>query len=151
MLEALMYISAARPGITESDIEAILQDAVRRNQVEQITGALIFSGSIFIQILEGPPAGLDAVFQAIKKDSRHLAVSILAREPITQRRFASWSMAYRSVRGLLAEELHAQFGWDNAIRKILEGSPQSRSLSALSTAVADIINQHRVQWASSQF
>lgn len=150
MLEALMYISVADSGITQKDIDNILHKAVRKNRREDLTGALIFSGSIFIQILEGHPDSLDAIMDQLKKDKRHHAMTLLSREPITHRRFASWSMAYRSVTGLAAEELHAQFGWDNAIKKLLDCIPLDRPLSSLSDSIAGIVEKHQPQWASSQ-
>lgn len=149
MLEALMYISAADPGISQQDIDDILQSAVRNNLRDNITGALIFSGSIFVQILEGETDVLDQVMARISVDPRHDAVTVIAREEVGHRRFASWSMAYRSVHGLAAEELHAQFGWDNAIKKLLDCLPMDRSLSSLSDNIAGIVESQQSNFIAS--
>lgn len=151
MLEALMYVSAADPRITRSDIDAILETAVRNNLRDKLTGALIFSGSIFVQILEGETLNIQNLMTKIRADRRHDAVTVVAQEVIGHRRFGSWSMAYRATDGLATEQLHAQFGWDNAISKLVRRLPSERSLSALSDDIANILDHDRPQCASSQF
>ncbi len=150
MLESLIYISAADPSIKKQDIDNILASALRNNLAEDLSGALIFSGSIFVQILEGPASNLDDMMYRIKADHRHDAVTVMAREEIAYRRFANWSMAYRNVDGLAADELHVQFGWDNTIRCLLDSVRSEQSLSVLSENVAGILKK-QAQWASSQF
>ncbi len=151
MLEALMYVSAADPRITRDDIDAILDTAVRNNLRDDLTGALIFSGSIFVQILEGETATLQNLMTKIRTDDRHDAVTVVAQEVIGSRRFGSWSMAYRATNGLTAEQLHIQFGWDNAISKLVQRLPCERSLGSLSDDIASILDHQQSQWASSQF
>lgn len=151
MLETLMYISVAEPRVSDTDIDAILYASVRNNQRDDITGALIFSGSIFAQILEGNPEQLDALMDKLETDPRHHGVSVIAREPVAHRRFAGWSMAYRSVSGTLAEELHNQLGWDAAVNDLLQNVPEDRSLRTLLAGISGIFEQKQPQWASSQF
>ncbi len=151
MLESLMYLSAANPSIRQHDLEEILYSSAHNNQRNSITGALVFSGSIFVQILEGESDALDTLMATLRLDKRHDAVSVVAREPIFSRRFASWSMAYRQVGGLAAEQLHSQLGWDVSIKRLLEGVPEDRSLKTLSASIAGIVEQGQPQWASSQF
>lgn len=151
MLQSLMYISAANPRIRQRDLEDILHSSAHNNQRDGLTGALVYSGSIFVQILEGEAQALDTLMAVLRTDKRHDAVTMVARETVAARRFASWSMAYRRVDGLAAEQLHSQMGWDMSIKRLLDGVPEDRSLKTLSASIAGIVEQGQPQWASSQF
>ena len=138
MLEALIYISAANPEICDHDIQDILAAAERNNPAEQLTGALIFTGSTFVQLLEGSSLCLDAMMGRIASDGRHSAVIGLARGPIEQRQFPSWSMAYQDMDGLTADQLYRQLGWDNTVKKLLDAIPNQHSISSLTPIFADV-------------
>jgi hypothetical protein len=56
------------------EIDAILERAQRNNALAGVTGALIFNGGIFAQVLEGPMDGVEEIFD--------------------RRCFAGWSMGY---------------------------------------------------------
>ncbi len=144
MLEALIYISAANPTVVQRDIDDILEVAQRNNLIEELTGALIFSGTTFFQLLEGPAGNLNGMMRRIKADTRHGAVAIIAQEPIEQRRFKGWSMAYRKVESLAADTLHTQIGWDNSIKKLLDTIPKDRSIAELTSVIANLIEELEV-------
>lgn len=139
MLEALIYVSAAKPSVEDGDIQDILTVAEQKNREEGLTGALIYSGSIFVQMLEGSRMGLDAIMQRITNDDRHSAVIVLARDDIEQRQFSDWSMAYQSMKGLAAEELYQQIGWDNKLKKLLDTATQKTTISSLSAVFASTL------------
>ncbi|WP_262693610.1 BLUF domain-containing protein [Kordiimonas aquimaris] len=141
MLEALVYVSAANPEISDSDVEDILEVAKRNNFADQLTGALIFTGTLFVQLLEGNPRNLDQRMRSIVLDDRHSAVIALARGSITQRQFPSWSMAYRAMDGLTADRLHAQVGWDNSVKKLLDTIPYQHSINSLTTIFESILDE----------
>lgn len=141
MLEALVYISAADQKVGVQDIQNILAVAERNNSAVQLTGALIFTGSIFIQLLEGNPRSLDRTMDRIVSDSRHNAVIGLARGPIVQRQFPSWSMAYQNTDGVAADQLHAQLGWDNTVKKLLDTIPHQHSITSLTPVFAGILTE----------
>jgi len=48
----------------------------------------------FMQLLEGPPAGVERVFASIGQDSRHSGVVTVLSEAASSRLFPGWSMAY---------------------------------------------------------
>lgn len=66
---------------------------------------LLYSDGAFMQYLEGPRPGLACVYEVIKVDPQHFGIIDLVREPISQREFSGWSMAFRVVgaAGLSAE------------------------------------------------
>jgi hypothetical protein len=79
---------------TVAEIEAILAASRRNNSAFGITGALIFNGGVFAQVLEGPQRSVEAAFARIQCDTRHGDVTTLVFEPAKQRLFPNWSMGF---------------------------------------------------------
>ncbi len=87
-------ISGCQVADVDSEILRIV-DASRRNNVSsKVTGALLFSAGSFAQVLEGPLAGVEKVFERIQRDPRHADVVVLHVLRSQRRDFAEWSMAY---------------------------------------------------------
>jgi Sensors of blue-light using FAD len=76
------------------EIEQILASAREKNPQANITGALMFNTGSFAQVLEGAHDEIQETFERIQCDKRHSHVVMLALEPVKQREFSSWSMAY---------------------------------------------------------
>ena len=91
---SVIYISVADPLIGEQDIAALLVQARRNNQRDALTGALIFNGHNFLQLLEGPADKVDACLAVIRSDSRHSGMVEIRRRTIEERGFAEWTMLY---------------------------------------------------------
>ncbi len=53
---------------------------------------LIYSGRVFIQVLEGASRDLDRLLEVIKQDYRHTNVTVIHDQPIERRRYPGWSM-----------------------------------------------------------
>jgi hypothetical protein len=54
----------------------------------------MFNAGCFAQVLEGPSANVEAVFERIQQDKRHGDVTLLAFETIKARSFGNWSMGF---------------------------------------------------------
>ncbi len=93
----LFYIS--RSCATPAEVEQILSSARHHNQRRQVTGALLYTGGHFAQLLEGVPQALAETIAAIEADPRHEAVTRLIQGGLTQRRFAGWTMAFIDAPG----------------------------------------------------
>lgn len=65
------------------------------NKRKDVTGVLIFTGTHFCQLLEGPAGAVYDRIDKIRRDPRHSDVWVVHQEAITARRFAGWSMGYR--------------------------------------------------------
>lgn len=93
---SLLYVSKSTlsEGSASGIVHEIAASSVEANKRVDITGALIFTGSYFAQILEGSRGEIDKLMAAIRKDSRHEELKIVERKDISERRFPSWSMAY---------------------------------------------------------
>lgn len=96
MLRSLLYvsISALEPSREQDEIEDIIEVARRRNEELDVTGALIFTGRHFAQLLEGPGENVDALMDSIGADHRHHSLRVVRNVAAEGRRFPDWSMAY---------------------------------------------------------
>jgi hypothetical protein len=106
-LQSLIYVSdSTLSASTEAgEIDAIIDVARSRNGDLDVTGALMFTHSNFVQVLEGSPAALNELMASIKRDSRHQNVRVLEVESLTSRRFSDWSMAYVGPAALVEPQL----------------------------------------------
>lgn len=97
-LFSLAYFSrnniAGPPAAVEAEIKQILRVSRDKNRVAGITGALLYSGDCFAQVLEGPQSVLEDLFETIQYDPRHSQVTILHFHAIEARSFSNWAMAY---------------------------------------------------------
>jgi hypothetical protein len=80
-----------------SEIEDILASAHRNNPAKGITGALLYSGGYFCQVIEGPEEALEELYETIQMDDRHGDVTVLQFEPIEERGFSEWAMAFAGI------------------------------------------------------
>ena len=141
-LHTLAYFSRsalARQGDTAPEIERILHVARRNNDDQGITGALLYSDGCFAQVLEGPLAAVEAIFEKIELDARHRDVAILHFKPIEKRCFGEWSMAFAGSIDPDALKLD--------IKGVLNGPEQIRSAQAgqaLIAILSDLIDKHEV-------
>ena len=82
----LFYVSRSARGIADAEVQEIVRISQARNLEKGLTGMLLFTGAHFAQVLEGDPAQLDPLFEAILADPRHSDVRVLGREPLARRR-----------------------------------------------------------------
>lgn len=75
-------------------LSGILLDARKNNIRDGITGALICRHDIYLQLLEGPEAEVNAVIARIDRDDRHVGMKILLSEAIEERLFGDWAMLH---------------------------------------------------------
>lgn len=94
MLYQVIYSSRARSALSVADLTAILDDARAGNERRQVTGALIYSDGIFVQILEGPKAVVTSLMSSIAADTRHTDVKVFHQAEVDHRIFGDWTMAY---------------------------------------------------------
>lgn len=93
----LVYTSVRKPNCTEKEIEKILDSCQRNNSRREVTGILIHSDKRFLQYIEGEKEELQRLYDLIKLDDRHAGLNQRNFEPIGQRTFPSWQMAYKDV------------------------------------------------------
>jgi hypothetical protein len=94
VLVRLVYASRAAGPIDDALIKAICETASSRNVGQGITGVLVTQQGqeVFLQVLEGSRADVNALYASIVRDPRHRDVTLLSYEEIEQRHFANWRM-----------------------------------------------------------
>lgn len=81
----------------KEQIRDILAAAHRNNPAVGVTGALLYSGGYFCQVIEGPEEVLEDLFESIQMDGRHGDVTVLHFQPIEARGFSEWAMALAGI------------------------------------------------------
>jgi hypothetical protein len=88
-------IYTSRPyGFDSGMLNGILMDARRANVRDDITGALICREDTYVQWLEGPEAAVKATLERIRRDDRHLEVTMHVAKGGCERMFGDWSMLH---------------------------------------------------------
>jgi hypothetical protein len=95
-LNELIYVSTMA-GVSEHDLGAILESSIRHNQLNGITGMLLYYRGGFMQVLEGDEANVLETFGRICADKRHHDVLTLSLAETPFRHFENWSMGYKYV------------------------------------------------------
>ena len=94
---SVIYVSVADPLIRDEDIAAILLASRRNNKRHALTGALIYNGHNFMQLLEGRADEVETCLATIGRDPRHFGMVTLIDEPIDQRHFQDWAMGFHDL------------------------------------------------------
>ena len=139
-LYRMAYISKSKLAgdrdAVKQEVESILAAATRNNPSIDVTGALLYSGGYFCQTIEGPEESIEELFETIQMDGRHSDVTVLHFEPIEERGFSDWSMAFAGI--------------EDTMRFDIEGIKASKDeLGMKETGVAlvkvldDLVNQHQ--------
>jgi hypothetical protein len=96
-MHRLLYISESLIEHSEADraLKSLVAQAETKNAKLGLTGALIFTGDNFAQVLEGPKDILHIMMSSIYNDPRHKNVVIVSKSPVATRQFSNWQMAYQ--------------------------------------------------------
>mgnify|MGYP000925322695 CR=1 FL=1 len=96
-LHAFAYTSLAAEDLQAQDIDRILAEGAAFNRMAGVTGVLTFDGRRFVQCIEGPADGVDAVQARIVNARSHAQLEVLARERIAVRHFPRWALAAQRI------------------------------------------------------
>ena len=92
-LSRLIYKSTATAEvISNRTLRDIEEQASAANTEKGITGLLVLTGNIFLQVLEGSSRDVTALFGKIIGDKRHHDVELVTFQRIGARCFDEWSM-----------------------------------------------------------
>ena len=96
---SLIYNSSALPGLGTNVYREIAHQAVEKNKRLNITGLLLIHNGLILQVLEGPKASVEAVFDSICQDDRHRFPRRLCSQLMPRRDFGDWSMGFQAISG----------------------------------------------------
>ena len=107
-MESLLYVSTSRidPDMAEDVVAGIVAASIPRNRDRGLTGSIIFTGTHFAQILEGAPEMIDRLLASLGTDGRHGDLVVVARSPLSARRFGQWSMAYSGPSQFIGRQIN---------------------------------------------
>lgn len=94
MIRRLAYVSRPRPDLPAAEISRIVVRSRLNNERHKIAGVLVYTGTHFAQLIEGPPVDVEALWRRIKRDDRHLDVVLLLHENAVSPWFRDWRMGY---------------------------------------------------------
>ena len=104
-LHQIIYTSHATELMDGPQLVALLERARSNNTKLGVTGLLLYGQGSFMQTIEGDAAVLRRLYATIERDPRHDGVIVICDDPISQRSFADWSMAFREITEADAEGL----------------------------------------------
>ncbi len=91
--QLIQIIYSSRPfGYDDAILNGVLLDARRCNARDNVTGALVCRQDVYLQLLEGPEAVVQATCDRIKRDDRHVEMIVRVTENVTERLFGDWAM-----------------------------------------------------------
>lgn len=95
-LSELLYVSRSRVGPPQGAeaVADIVKVSTARNAGLGVTGALMWTGRAFAQMLEGDAAALDVLMTSINRDGRHHQLRVVQQGALDARRFPGWALAY---------------------------------------------------------
>ncbi len=98
MLTTIIYRSHISADVPVKILPGMVEKASLLNASHQVTGILLFNGTHFFQILEGPEEGVMTIYNRICADRRHHNVVELMRDYSPYRRFGNSGMELFDLR-----------------------------------------------------
>lgn len=94
MIRQLLYRSGQLFEFTVPDMQRLLLRARAYNARHGIGGMLLLQDGLFMQLLEGPAAVVDALYARIASDPRHCEVRLMVRAERNAPLLPGWRMAW---------------------------------------------------------
>lgn len=98
MLSTIIYRSHLSDDVSELILEGLAGKANKVNNAFDVTGILLFNGTHFFQLLEGPEDAVNTIYQRICQDTRHHNLVELLRDYAPSRRFGNAGMELFDLR-----------------------------------------------------
>ena len=96
----MVYISRVARDFGEVELGRVLRVSRSRNRRDGITGMLIYSDILVLQILEGPEENVRACYNRIRLDPRHSSIDVIDERRVDDRAFSDWTMGLGDPRTL---------------------------------------------------
>jgi hypothetical protein len=94
MTYQVVYVSSASSPLTRPELDDILTTSRRKNAALGVSGALLYAGGNWMQVLEGEQSAVESLLTSIRRDPRHHGLLVLIRAYQETRQFREWSMAF---------------------------------------------------------
>ena len=108
MLTTIIYRSHICEDVPVKALEDMVAAANSTNQYASVSGILLFNGTHFFQLLEGPEESVTAIYESICRDPRHHNLVELLRDHGPSRRFGNVGMELFDLRKYDRDEVLQQ-------------------------------------------
>ncbi|MBS7669833.1 BLUF domain-containing protein [Croceicoccus gelatinilyticus] len=98
-MRQIVYVSAATNPLSDKDVSDIVAKSQFNNAMADVTGFLLFNGTTFMQLVEGPDRAIDKLLDRLYTDKRHHAITVLEDNMIEKRNFPVWTMHHIRLNG----------------------------------------------------
>jgi hypothetical protein len=92
-----VYASAASRDFETQELAELLAVSRENNARLGLTGMLLYAEGSFFQVLEGEAHVVDAIYEKIGRDKRHVHMTLVIKESIPKRYFDAWTMGFYKV------------------------------------------------------
>jgi hypothetical protein len=92
-LRRAIYTSKATKQFSKRDLLDLLHDSRAFNNIDNISGVLIHSEGLFLQVIEGESEDIEYLLTRLKKDPRHNEMKLILDSCVNSRFFSNWTMA----------------------------------------------------------
>ena len=96
-LSHCLYLSRFSGTIGDTGLRDLLKQARENNRSRAVTGALLFDGERFVQLVEGPPGVIADLAARLRVDPRHHGFTLLGDGPVALRRHRRWTAGYVEI------------------------------------------------------
>ena len=103
-LTFLVYVSSAVRLFSNEELDQLVRLSQIHNERVGVTGMLLYDGGNFIQLIEGPEASVDKLYEKIGADPRHRQVTTLLQGPLEKRQFEAYAMGFENAADLRGKE-----------------------------------------------
>jgi len=124
-LHEIIYTSHSTVRMSSEELVELLRQSREKNTSLGVTGLLLHADGSFMQTIEGEDQPLHSLYQTIAQDRRHDGVIVMADDPIAQRSFKDWSMAFREI----TRDEAARIQGFHHLAAAEHNSPQERDLA----------------------
>jgi hypothetical protein len=104
-LHQIIYTSHSNGIMTSEELVKLLVQSRENNARLGVTGMLLHADGSFMQTIEGEDEPVHRLYATIAQDPRHSGAIIMCDDPIAQRSFNDWSMAFREIMRDEAEDI----------------------------------------------
>lgn len=105
MLTTIIYRSHICDNVSIKSLESMVAEANVKNSQENVSGILLFNGTHFFQLLEGPEEKVEEIYRRICADPRHHNLVELLRDHGPMRRFGKIGMELFDLREFDRDEV----------------------------------------------
>lgn len=91
-MRRFVYVSHAPDDMNLETLQDISTISNERNRRDDLTGALLWTSGVFLQLLEGPKLELEATVARISADPRHSNMTTLVNKRVREITCGNWDM-----------------------------------------------------------